>query len=97
MFLKRFYENRRLKYFNDSLNIELILAPGGEVFYAKFTQFLFTFKECSWTKHIFASALLPFTFWDKPYQEINLKSHLNSVLLFNQGKTLSDLYMSRLN
>ena len=34
-------------------------------------------------------------FLDKPYQEINFKSHLNSVLLCKQGKTLPDLHMSR--
>ena len=34
-------------------------------------------------------------FLDKPYQEINFKSHLNSVLLCKLGKILSDLYMSR--
>ena len=33
-------------------------------------------------------------FWDKPYQEINFKSHLNTVLLFKLGKVLSDLHMS---
>ena len=30
-------------------------------------------------------------FLDKPYQEINFKSHLNSLLLCKQGKILSDL------
>ena len=35
----------RLKYFLDSLNIVLILAPGPEFFWAKCVQFLVTFTE----------------------------------------------------
>ena len=33
-------------------------------------------------------------FWDKPYQEVNFKSHLNSVVLSKQGKIQSDLHIS---
>ena len=36
-------------------------------------------------------------FWDKPYQEINSKSHLNNILLCKQGKILSVLNMSSFN
>ena len=30
-------------------------------------------------------------FWDKPYQEMNFKSHSNSVAFCKYGKILSDL------
>ena len=35
----------RLKYFHDNLNIVVILAPGLEVFSAKFAQFPSAFQE----------------------------------------------------
>ena len=35
----------RVKYFHDSLNIALILAPGREFCCAKFVQFPLTFTE----------------------------------------------------
>ena len=35
----------RLKYFHDSENIVVILAPGREFFSAKFIQFTLTFTE----------------------------------------------------
>ena len=35
----------RLKYFHDSLNIVVILAPGPELFLAKSAQFPLTFTE----------------------------------------------------
>ena len=35
----------RLKYFHDSLNIVVILAPGREFFSPKSAQFLLTFTE----------------------------------------------------
>ena len=35
----------RLKHFQDSLNIAVILAPGYEFFSPKCTQFPLTFKE----------------------------------------------------
>ena len=35
----------RLKYFHDSVNIALILAPSREMFFAKCVQFPLTFKE----------------------------------------------------
>ena len=34
-----------LKYFHDSLNIVVILAPVREFFYVKWTQFSLTFQE----------------------------------------------------
>ena len=37
--------------------------------------------------------LLSFIFLDKPYQEINFKSHLNSVVFCKQGKILSYFHM----
>ena len=41
------------------------------------------------------SSITVFTqFLDKGYQEINFKSHLDSVLLCQKGKILSDLHMS---
>ena len=33
----------RLKYFHDSLNIVVILAPAGELFSAKYAEFPLTF------------------------------------------------------
>ena len=42
----------------------------------------------------FSSRTVITPFLDKPYQEINFKSHLNSVLPCKQGKLLSDLPMS---
>ena len=46
MFLKCFYgKTNTIKYFHDSLNIVLILAPGCEFFWAKCVQFLLTFTE----------------------------------------------------
>ena len=35
----------QLKYFHDSLNIVVTLAPGREIFSAKCSQFSLTFKE----------------------------------------------------
>ena len=34
-----------------------------------------------------------YSFWDKPYQEINFKSHANTALLCKLGKMLSGLHM----
>ena len=42
----------------------------------------------------FSSGTVITPFLDKPYQEINFKSHLNSVLPCKEGKLLSDLPMS---
>ena len=42
----------------------------------------------------FSSITVVTQFLDKRYQEINFKSHLDSVLLCKQGKILSDLHMS---
>ena len=44
----------------------------------------------------FSSGTVIIHFWDKHYQEINFKSHLNSVLLGKWGKIMPDLHMSRL-
>ena len=44
MFKKKFMI-LRLKYFHDSLNIAVILAPGRAFFSAKFVQFPLTFTE----------------------------------------------------
>ena len=41
----------------------------------------------------FSSGTVIIHFLDKLYQEINFKSHLNSVLLCKYGKILSDLHM----
>ena len=45
-------------------------------------------------KRNFSSGTVIIHFLDKPYQEINFKSYLNSVLLCKQEKILSDLHMS---
>ena len=43
----------------------------------------------------FSSRTVVLHFLDKPYQEIDFKSHLNSALLCKYGKMLSDLHISR--
>ena len=44
MFLKCFYDST-IKYFHDSLNIEVILASGREVFFAKCVLFPIHYVE----------------------------------------------------
>ena len=65
----------QFKHFHDSLNTVVTLAPGCKVFFVKCVQFLLTFIE--WNR---------IHFWDKPYQKIIFKSHLNSVLFVNKEK-----------
>ena len=48
----------RLKYFHDSLNIVVIVAPGCEFFSVKCGQVPLTFTEWNETKDIFPSELL---------------------------------------
>ena len=43
----------------------------------------------------FSSGTIVLHFLDKPYQEKDFESHLNSALLFKYGKMLSDLHISR--
>ena len=59
----------RLKYFYYSLNIVVILAPGPKFSSARYT----------WC---FSSGTVIIHFWDNLYQEINLKIHSNTILLF---------------
>ena len=65
----------QLKIFNDSLNIGMISAPGREVLSATYTPFPFT----EWEYFSFEMAIIHF--WDKPFLDINLKNHSDSVLL----------------
>ena len=44
-------------------------------------------------KEHFPSRIVIIQFCDKPHQEINFRSHLNSVQLCKQGKILSDLHI----
>ena len=60
-----------LKYFHDSLNIVVILAPGRGFFPAKCAKFY----EMKLNKADFSFRTVIVHFLDKPYQEINFKSH----------------------
>ena len=87
-----------LKHFHDSLNIVVILALSFGFFSAKYAQFPISFniygvKLNEWHLTILTVII---HFWDKPYKEINFKSHSKSVLLCKQQKLLSHLHMSRL-
>ena len=64
-----------LKYFYDSVNIVLILAPGREC-----VEFPLTFLQKKLNEGYFPWELI-IHFLEKYYQEINLKSHLNSAPL----------------
>ena len=77
------------KYFHGSLNIVVILALGHTFFSAKCAQFSLTFLILSF---FFGTVIIHS--WDKPCQETNLKSHLNSILFCKSGKILTDLQMS---
>ena len=83
-----------LKHFHNSLKTVVTLTPGREFFQAKYAQFPLRFTEWNWD--VFSLELFSFIFWDKPCQEINFKSHLNSALLCKYGEILSKLHMSRL-
>ena len=71
----------RLRYFLDSLDIAMIVAPACEFFSVKCAQFPLICREWNQTKGNFSFGMVFIHFWHKPYQEINFKSHLNSVLL----------------
>ena len=79
----------RLKYFHESQNIIVMLPPGREFFCAKCAQFPLKLND----EH-FSSRAVIIHFWDRPYPEMNFKSHLNAVILFKSGK-MSDWHMSR--
>ena len=91
IFLKCFYDNK-IKYFHDSLSNAVIVAPGQEIFSANCAQFLLKFTK--WEHFSLGTVIIHF--WDKFYQDINFKSHLNSVLVRKKGKLLSDLNMFHL-
>ena len=59
----------QFKHFYNILNIALILAPGYDIYGMQLNE-----------GH-FSSGTVIIHFLDKPYQGINFKSHLNSVLL----------------
>ena len=82
----------QLKYFHDSLNIVVTLAPGREIFSAKCAQFSLTFKEYFSSDEHFSFTTDIILFWNKPYQEINFKSHWDTITL----RLLSDLHKSHL-
>ena len=44
--------------------------------------------------HFFSGTVITH-FLNKPYQEINFKSHLSSVLTWKEWEILSDLHMNR--
>ena len=71
----------RLKYFHDSLNIAVILASGREFVSTKCIQFPFNIYRIKLNdEHFFCRAAI-IHFWDKPYQEMNFKIHLNTVIV----------------
>ena len=67
------------KHFHRSLNIALISAPGCEFFFAKCDQFFYHLQNEPNEEHFSGTFIIHFL--DKPYHEINFKSHLSSVLL----------------
>ena len=67
--------------FHDTLNVVVILAPGSELSSVKCTQFTLTFYRMKLNKvHFFFRSVITH-FWDKHYQEINYKSHLNNAMI----------------
>ena len=70
-----------LSNFHDSLDIALILAPDGKFFSAKCVQFPLKFAEWNLNEGHCCSGTIIIHFLDKPFQEINLKIHLNKVPL----------------
>ena len=71
----------RLKYFHGSLNIVLILVPGREFFCAKCVQVSFNISVMKLNEVHFSLETVITHFLDKPYEEINFQSYLNSALL----------------
>ena len=69
------------KNFHDSLKIVFILATGRQFFCAKRIQFFFNIYGMKLNEVPFSSGTVIIHFLDKPYQEINFKSPLNSVRL----------------
>ena len=57
----------------------VILASGCEFFSAKYAQFSCTIYGKELNERNFSFETVISHFWDKPYQKINFKSHLNSV------------------
>ena len=81
MFLKCFHDNTII-IFHDSVNIALILVPGCDFFCLKCVQFPLSFiYVIKLNKVHFSVGTVIVHFLDKPYQEINFKCHLSSVLL----------------
>ena len=66
--------------FFDSVSIVVILAPGFRFFSAKSAQFPNIYRM-KLNKGRFSFGTIIIHFWDKIYQEINFKSHLNRCLM----------------
>ena len=77
---KNAFMTMRLIYFHDSLNTVAIIALRDECFSGKYAQFSFNTYEMKLNERPFPSRIVAIHFWDKPYQELNFKSNLNSVL-----------------
>ena len=70
----------RLKYFDDSLNIVLILAPFSWIFLYSLCPISFNIYEMKLNEvHLFSVTVI-IHFLDKPYQKITFKNNLNSAL-----------------
>ena len=67
----------RLKYFYD---IAVILDPGCKFFSAKCDWFILKFIKWKLNDGRFSSRTVIIHYWDRPNQEINLKSHTNTVI-----------------
>ena len=81
MFLKCFHDNTII-IFHDSVNIALILVPACDFFCLKFVQFPLSFiYVIKLNKVHFSLGTVIIHSLDKPYQEINFKWDLSSVLL----------------
>ena len=84
----------RLKYLHDSLNIALILDTGHDFFLCWVGPISFDIYGMKLNEVNFSSVSVITHFLDTPYQEINFKSQLNSLLLYKSVKRPSDLHMS---
>ena len=84
----------RLKYLHDSLNIALILDTGHDVFLCWVGPISFDIYGMKLNEVNFSSVSVITHFLDTPYQEINFKSHLNTLLLCKSVKIMSDLHIS---
>ena len=62
------------------INIVLIIAPGCGFFPAKHVSF--NIYGMKLNEEHFSSGTVVIHFLDKPYQEINFKSHLNTDMVF---------------